>query len=82
MKSVDITEMMKDVTAVVPLDVTALEKIAVKLHGVTVKSQYMKVVIPPVRVRARRCKRNCGKLYRDWYDEWVCPTCGYHEYND
>ena len=30
----------------------------------------------------RVCKRGCGKLYLDWYDEYVCPTCGYHEYKD
>ena len=82
MKSVDIAEMMKDVTVIMPYDVTALEKTAVRLRGVPVKIQYTKDATPPVRVRARRCKRNCGKLYRDWYDEWVCPTCGYHEYDD
>ena len=28
----------------------------------------------------RRCKNGCGKLYKDWYGELVCPICGYHEY--
>ena len=82
MKSVDIVEMMKDVTVIMPYDVTALEKTAVGLRGVPAKIQYTKVAIPRVRVRVKRCKRNCGKLYRDWYNEWVCPTCGYHEYDD
>jgi len=26
------------------------------------------------------CKHGCGKLYKDWYGELVCPICGYHEY--
>ena len=26
------------------------------------------------------CKNGCGKLYKDWYGELVCPICGYHEY--
>ncbi len=26
------------------------------------------------------CKYGCGKLYKDWYGELVCPICGYHEY--
>ena len=30
----------------------------------------------------RVCKRGCGRLYLDWYDEYVCPTCGYHEYKE
>ena len=33
-------------------------------------------------VDVRVCKRGCGKLYLDWYDEYVCPTCGYHEYKE
>ena len=28
----------------------------------------------------RRCKNGCGRLYKDWYGELVCPICGYHEY--
>lgn len=27
------------------------------------------------------CKKGCGRLYRDWFDELVCPVCGYHEYS-
>ena len=30
----------------------------------------------------RRCKNGCGRLYKDWYGELVCPVCGYHEYID
>ena len=26
------------------------------------------------------CKYGCGKLYKDWYGELVCPICGYHKY--
>ena len=26
------------------------------------------------------CKHGCGRLYKDWYGELVCPICGYHEY--
>ena len=28
------------------------------------------------------CGRGHGKLYKDWYDEWVCPICGYHTYGN
>ena len=28
------------------------------------------------------CKHGCGKLYKDWYGELVCPICGYHEYEN
>ena len=26
------------------------------------------------------CKNGCGRLYKDWYCELVCPICGHHEY--
>ena len=26
------------------------------------------------------CKHGCGRLYKDWDGELVCPICGYHEY--
>ena len=29
-----------------------------------------------------KCERGHGKLYRDWYGEWVCPICGFHLYED
>ena len=35
-------------------------------------------VIPNVTVTV--CKNGCGRLYKDWYGELVCPICGYHEY--
>ena len=28
------------------------------------------------------CKHGCGRLYKDWYGELVCPICGYHEYKE
>ena len=30
----------------------------------------------------RTCRRGCGRLYKDWYGELVCPICGYHEYEE
>ena len=29
-----------------------------------------------------KCERGHGKLYRDWFGEWVCPVCGFHLYED
>ena len=31
---------------------------------------------------SRTCRRGCGRLYKDWYGELVCPICGYHEYEE
>tara|TARA_R100000687_G_scaffold54779_1_gene43533 strand:- start:545 stop:787 length:243 start_codon:yes stop_codon:yes gene_type:complete len=58
---------MKDVHA---------ERIAIELVGVNVTA-----VKKTATVNAR-CGRGHGKLYKDWYDEWVCPICGYHKYGD
>ena len=30
----------------------------------------------------RTCRKGCGRLYKDWYGELVCPICGYHEYEE
>ena len=35
-----------------------------------------------VSVSRRTCKRKCGRLYLDWFKEWVCPICGYNEYSE
>ena len=66
----------------------SVEKIAHKLVGAPVwmrmytynllKKSFFAKQDADVRV----CKRGCGRLYLDWYDEYVCPACGYHEYKD
>ena len=70
------------------MKVVSVEKIAHKLAGVPVwmlmNMSYRQKKSSSVRqdVGVRVCKRGCGKLYLDWYDEFVCPVCGYHEYKE
>ena len=49
---------------------------AIELVGVNVTA-----VKKTATVNAQ-CGRGHGKLYKDWYDEWVCPICGYHTYGN
>ena len=59
-------------TASVPVGVsasTATRSVSVSVLVTRQKNQYY-----------RRCKNGCGRLYKDWYGELVCPVCGYHEY--
>ena len=59
-------------TASVPVGASALSatrSVSVSVLETQPKSRYF-----------RRCKNGCGKLYKDWYGELVCPICGYHEY--
>ena len=61
-------------TASVPVGVsasTATRSASVSALATPLKSRYY-----------RRCKNGCGRLYKDWYGELVCPVCGYHEYID
>ena len=58
---------MKDVHA---------ERIAIELVGVNVTA------VKKTATVSARCGRGHGRLYKDWYDEWVCPICGYHKYGD
>ncbi len=48
-------------------------KIADAQAGVNVMSAITNVIVIV-------CKNDCGRLYKDWYGELVCPICGYHEY--
>ena len=61
-------------TASVPVGASALSatrSVSVSVLETQLKSRYY-----------RRCKNGCGRLYKDWYGELVCPVCGYHEYID
>ena len=66
---------MKDVHA---------EKTAIELVGASAMDSLVQT--NPVADRHAtvnvRCGRGHGKLYKDWYNEWVCPVCGYHTYGD
>ena len=31
---------------------------------------------------AKRCKKCCGFMYKDWFGDMVCVTCGYSEYEE
>ena len=48
---------------------TAMRSASVSVLVTQLKSRYY-----------RRCRNGCGRLYKDWYGELVCPICGYHEY--
>ena len=70
------------------MKVVSVEKIVHKLVGVPAWAmrpsyrQQMTCSSAKTAADVRVCKRGCGKLYLDWYDEFVCPVCGYHEYKD
>ena len=53
--------------------VATVWKIAGVQAGVNVMNATMNVTVIV-------CKHGCGRLYKDWYGELVCPICGYHEY--
>jgi uncharacterized protein (DUF2225 family) len=58
---------MKDVSAKI---------IAKELVGVNV------MAVKKTVTATAQCGRGHGRLYKDWYDEWVCPICGYHTYGN
>ena len=51
---------------------SAMRSVSVSVLGIQQMSRYC--------LRSNRCKNGCGRLYKDWYGELVCPICGYHEY--
>ena len=55
-------------------------KIAVGQVGVNARVEI--TASASVKVNRRTCKRRCGRLYLDWFKEWVCPICGYNEYSE
>jgi len=59
--------------AFVIVSVATVWKIAGAQAGVSVMNATMNAIVLV-------CRYGCGKLYKDWYGELVCPICGYHEY--
>lgn len=62
---------------VVSQEVAYVERIACSSVTVTAKDKHVKS-----SARVSVCKKGCGRLYRDWFNELVCPVCGYHEYSE
>ena len=61
---------------------TASAPVGVNVSTAT-RSASVSVLVTQLKSRYyRRCKNGCGRLYKDWYGELVCPVCGYHEYID
>ena len=50
--------------------------------GASVLTATRSASVSVLETQLKRCRNGCGWLYKDWYDELVCPICGYHEYID
>ena len=74
--SMKLNVMKLSATNVIPIS-AYVEKIASESATVTAKGKRVEKIAP-----ASVCKRGCGRLYKDWYEELVCPICGYHEYEE
>ena len=61
-----------------------VEKTAIELVGVNAMDSLVQTnpVADQHVTATAECGRGHGKLYKDWYDEWVCPICGYHTYGN
>ena len=70
------TPMILNVTNVIPIN-AYVEKIVSESVTVTAKGKDAAKSAP-----ASGCKRGCGRVYKDWYEELGCPSCGYHEYEE